>query len=66
MVKSSQYKESMYQKGYSLYQKGMNLKTQAKQIYKDTGNFPANLVEESSELFRKSTLLATAAQRAEG
>lgn len=63
---SSEYKESIYQKGYDLYRKGMELKAQARQVLADTGNVPAQLVEKSSDYFRKSALLANAARRAEG
>lgn len=65
-MKTSQYKESMYQKGYSLYRKGMELQSQSRQVLKDTGSVPAQLVESASECFRKSTVLANAAKRAEG
>lgn len=66
MKKTSQYKEKMYRKGYELYQQGLALKTQSRQIFRETGTVPAQLVESASECFRKSNVLANAARRAEG
>jgi hypothetical protein len=64
MSKTSEYKESMYQKGYEMIIKGMELQAQAKQSFIKTGNYDARVVENAAECYRKGGILVGASRMA--